>query len=732
MPPDGPRRELRWAALFVALWVLVPFWKIATLRAVNVQDDIFASDLWNDRLPARAFVGSSLRRGESPAWNPGIYTGFPSLAQIEVGTLYPSNVALFGLLPPYVAMAWAQILPLVIGGVGSFALARAFDLPTAAALLSSGTFALSGFLIAHLRQLNMVDAAAWLPLLLLAVERIAAGRPGRAPLALAVLWAIELLAGHPQIAYYAALVLLVHFVVRSAQLRTAAPIRRAAAARLLAALALGTLIAAVQLLPAAELARLTDRGAGLGAAEASRFPVSPLAVWTLFVPRLFGDAATDDFRLSGLSWEQYAYVGLLPLLLAVVAVVVRRNDGRVRWLAALAAASYLLALGASTPLFGWAFRVVPGMDYFRFPSRFLLFVDLALALLAGFGLAACLESVSGRRRPALAAALLAVTAADLWMNQMRQVPQAEWARWLAPIDTERFLARAREREPGPWRYYTLDAALVHGQVFHGARGWSGDLTPYVRLRALLQPSFNLLFGLDSPDGYSNLVPRRYEMVWGSEKKPGILGTGHLQTGELEPELARMLRLFNVRYLLSVAPLRSPALRPAAESADGVRIYELVDPLPRAFVVGELLRAADDAEALRRLTAPDFDPARQAVVVGDAPEPSADAAPSRDVRFVSRSNTSVALRARLERPGWLVLSEGHYPGWRVTVDGADAPLLRVNLMMRGVRLGAGAHEVVFRFRSPAVRAGALVSLLALAALVVLRRRLVVTPGGASSR
>ncbi len=731
MRPDGPRRELCWAALFVSLWVLAPFWKIATLRAVNIQDDIFASDLWNDRLPARAFVGASLRRGDSPAWNPGIYTGFPSLAQAEVGTLYPSNGVLFGVLPPYVAVAWAQIVPLVIAGLGCFSLARAFDLPMPAALLAAGTFSLSGFLIAHLRQLNMVDAAAWLPFLLLAVERIASGRPGRAPLVLAVLWALELLAGHPQVSYYAALVLLAYFVVRSLQLRTAAPVRLVAAARLFGALALGTLIAAAQLLPAAELARLTYRQAGLSYAEATQYPVSPLAVWTLFVPRLFGDASTDDFRLSGLPWEQYAYVGLLPVLLAIVALVARRNDGRVRWLAAIGAASYLLALGANTPLFGWAFRVVPGMSYFRFPARFLLFVDLSLALLAGFGLAASLESVSVRCRTALAAAVLALTAGDLWVNQMRQVPQVEWARWLAPIDTERFLTQARAREPGPWRYYTLDAALVHGQVFHGARGWSGDLTPYVRLRGLLQPSFNLLFGLESPDGYSNLVPRSYEMVWGSEKKPGIVTTAHLETGELAPELARMLRLFNVRYLLSVAPLRSPALRPGATSADGVEIHELVDPLPRAFVVGEALHAADDDEALRRLTASDFDPARQAVLIGEASPPPADAGPSRDVRITRRSNTTVALHARLERPGLLILSEGHYPGWRVTVDGVEKPLLRVNLMMRGVWLGAGEHEVVFRFRSLVVYAGALISVLALAALVALRRRLVIMPSGSST-
>src|SRR5207237_9803092 len=117
------RRELGLAVLFLALWILPPFWQIATLRTVNIQDDIFASDLWNDRLPARAFIGESLKRGDSIAWMPGIYTGFPSLAQVEIGALYATNLLLFGLFPPYPAIAWAQILPLAIAGVGAFCLA---------------------------------------------------------------------------------------------------------------------------------------------------------------------------------------------------------------------------------------------------------------------------------------------------------------------------------------------------------------------------------------------------------------------------------------------------------------------------------------------------------------------------------------------------------------------------------------------------------------------------------
>jgi hypothetical protein len=367
------------------------------------------------------------------------------------------------------------------------------------------------------------------------------------------------------------------------------------------------------------------------------------------------------------------------------------------------------------------------MSYFRFPTRFLVFVEIGICLLAGFGLAACLEALAGLRRSLLAASLIAITAVDLWTHQMRQVPQIEWRRWLAPLDTVRILSEARAAAPEPWRYYALDASLVHAQMYHAAQGWSGDLTPYLQLRALLQPSFNLLFGFEAPDGYANLVPRGYEAVWGSEKQVGIRSSRHLETGDLEPTLAKMLRLFNVRYVLSIVPLRSVALRLIARSSEGVEVYEVRDPQPRAFVVGTAVYAASEAEVLRLLSAPEFDATNQAVVGAPDLRLPPDAGSSTNVRVVDRWNTQLTLHASLARPGLLVVSEGYYPGWQAEVDGVTAPIVPTNGMMRGVVLAAGEHRIVFRFRSRAIAAGFLLSGLAIVVMIAARRHLVITRG-----
>ncbi len=726
------RTARRWAALWIALliasWVAIFFWPIATLQAINLQDDVFTSDLLNDRLPARAFIGRTVARGEWATWMPGIYTGFPALAQVEVGSLYPSNLLLFAHLPPYTAIAIAQLLPLFIVGASTALLAVEFRLAHSAAIVAGGSMALSGFFVCHFRQLNMLDAACWLPLILLFTDRIARGRLGAA-LPLAVVWSLSLFAGHPQISYYTALVLAAFFVARCRQIDRSDhggimpwlarfPVDRRPW-RFAMGVVTGTAVAGVQLLPAMELASLGLRKGGIPYEMAASFAVSPESLWSFVAPYRNGDASNMTFGLSGLFWEQYGYLGIAPVLLAIVAIVAERKDPRVRLLVGIALVSTALLLGPNTPVFPFAFAVVPGMNYFRFPARFILFVDLALALLAAYGLTHLIRAVPSRMiRAAIVVVVAAFAAGDLWIHQRRQVPLVPWEEWTKPIETVDFLRREIASHEGPWRYHTLDSAYVRTQVHHRSGGWAGDLSHYVAARDLIQPSFNLLFDLESPGGYSNLVPSHYEAVWGSEKVPGLLvpsGRFHEGAWETKPYVPLLLRLFNVRYVLAAWPLRGDSYRKIGASRHGIQIYEVHDPLPRAFVVGEVRRVESDEQALAIFRASDLDP-RAVALVHDPIALPADAASSSNVRVVARSAATVHARAELDHPGLLVLSEGHFPGWEAEIDGESAPIHRVNVTMRGVVLPAGGHDVTFTFRSRSIRNGSIASLVGLVGLL----------------
>ena len=76
---------------------------------------------------------------------------------------------------------------------------------------------------------------------------------------------------------------------------------------------------------------------------------------------------------------------------------------------------------------------------------------------------------------------------------------------------------------------------------------------------------------------------------------------------------------------------------------------------------------------------------------------------------------VAIEVTLQRPGIVVLADIFDPGWRLSIDGRPAPILRANLLMRAAAVAAGSHTLVFTYRPASVRIGAWISLSGLAAL-----------------
>jgi uncharacterized membrane protein YfhO len=88
---------------------------------------------------------------------------------------------------------------------------------------------------------------------------------------------------------------------------------------------------------------------------------------------------------------------------------------------------------------------------------------------------------------------------------------------------------------------------------------------------------------------------------------------------------------------------------------------------------------------------------------------------------------VEVVVELSAPGYLLLTDADYPGWRAWVDGQEVPVQTADLLFRAVPVEAGTHRVVFAFRPTGLRVGAVVTLLGMVGLMglvlvdVLRRR-----------
>jgi hypothetical protein len=145
-----------------------------------------------------------------------------------------------------------------------------------------------------------------------------------------------------------------------------------------------------------------------------------------------------------------------------------------------------------------------------------------------------------------------------------------------------------------------------------------------------------------------------------------------------------------------------------------------DPLPRIYAVGVGRLVGPDA-GYRALAADGFD-VRREVLLAEGPL-VASASFSAQLRVLESRPDRLRVGAAFQAPGYLVVTDAYYPGWKASIDGQPATVQRANVGFRAVQVPAGSHVLEMVYRPAAVSVGFAISALALVlavAVIALRR------------
>jgi hypothetical protein len=140
----------------------------------------------------------------------------------------------------------------------------------------------------------------------------------------------------------------------------------------------------------------------------------------------------------------------------------------------------------------------------------------------------------------------------------------------------------------------------------------------------------------------------------------------------------------------------------------IKLYG-VPTLPRAFVVHTIEVLPDSwagsESALAQMRAPDWDPARTAIVHDSGARLTSHAGPEpqagEGVVFEETGPGRLRARVSAAADGFVVVSDAHYPGWTATLNGAPVALYRANILFRAVPVPAGEHILEMTFASPII-------------------------------
>jgi hypothetical protein len=180
---------------------------------------------------------------------------------------------------------------------------------------------------------------------------------------------------------------------------------------------------------------------------------------------------------------------------------------------------------------------------------------------------------------------------------------------------------------------------------------------------------------------------------------------------------KLLRTFNVKYLLTFKPLAEKGLILIHHSPESLSwLYKVERTIPRTYVVNKAKVEKDSAQVLRLLSNDEFDPAVEIVLDSEIPMPSARQLKA-TAKILRYDNELVTIAASTNSEAILVLADSHYPGWKAFVDGKEAAIRRANLFFRAVPLPAGNHTVEFRYEPRSFTVGLRISVVTLVALAI---------------
>jgi hypothetical protein len=195
----------------------------------------------------------------------------------------------------------------------------------------------------------------------------------------------------------------------------------------------------------------------------------------------------------------------------------------------------------------------------------------------------------------------------------------------------------------------------------------------------------------SVGGYHGAKIRRYEDLYDSclikETEEFFQDA---QAGQVDFQKYGVINMLNVKYIMYGPDAKNVFPNPSANGP--------------AWFVQEVQQVKSPAEELQRVGKIDT---RTTAVIDESQfrTPSVTPDSAATITLVSQDPKVLVYESESAAPGLAVFSEIYYPkGWKATIDGTPADILRADYVLRALAIPAGKHKIEFRFEPDAYYVG----------------------------
>ena len=685
-------------------------WKLLLTDQYTYLD---SPDLMTQVAPWIQVQAHAWQHGNFPLlWDPYVAGGQSLIGQAQPATAYPPYWLLF-LIPlqkgfvTLTALHWYMALVHFIAALTCYALCRDLKRSRTASILGAAAFSFGGYL-GIMWWPQHVHAISWAPLtLMFSLRAIRGEQVLRNTFFSGFFLGIEWLGGHHEIPTFTLLGiagLWMFHIVTAKTMRVR--IQRAIPFAVLGAAMATT--AALQLFPAYSYGQSAVRWASASHELRWNEPV-PYSVHEQFSEPA---AALLGVFMNGIFANANLFLGFTVLLLAIAGVILAWDEFPVKLLAWMALGAFLFSISGATVLHGILYAVVPFVEKARSPAVATFMFQLGVCPLAAFGVDKIVEDPrsrwvkGGMLVSSAICALLWITAAFLAIVK----PSVDFHLATLPVTALAALLLAAllamlRNGTGPRNAAVWFLALVMLELggYPGSElrnrdiGWrfwpqlqrDDDVAAFLRTQPGLfrvdkkdddiSYSFGDWYGIESYLGYVASMPEAFTRVLGERVTHRMLG---------------------VRYYLARTPA-TPDQRELMTGANGIKVFEVPDAMPRAWAVHEAIpyMSSYTAAALNAIDV------SKSTILAQPSRIELETCSGDRVEVKTHKAQSASLDVEMKCLGMVILADAWSPDWVATLDGSAARVYPAYTFLRGVVVPAGRHRIEFRYRPASVMWGA---------------------------
>jgi hypothetical protein len=712
------RDNSKFIAIFTSV-ILIFFWKMITMK-----DSFIAGDHLSQFYPWFKTYSEAIKHLSFPFWTRYIQSGFPLMAEGQIGGYYPFNIIFFLTLPFNVAYNYIIVFHFIVAGISAYLLTRKLGACELGGTIAAIIFCFGSAYAGCFYNIITLKTLSWTPLVLYLFELFFEKKRAVYVIAAGILFGMQLLAGFIQMAAYCWIFYAVYFLYKSRLLKQSLYLALFSS--------VGFLLFMPQLL-------LTYR---LVAASARTMADLQFALWGSYNPAFI---AQTVFPYWPGFLRNDLYFSVFGLLFLIASFYLLRTDKKLRAIFVIFALSFLMSLGKYDPLYVLAVKLFK-LYSFRNPSKFLFFTAMAASVLIGRGFSEFMREDFKHKKSALKIYSIVLclfgiifiaskTALAVFKNAIINMGEKyaaksifgtsahrydmdtyikkvhdmyllfvdgaslnnifniiSWLLLLSALVISLFLIkRMSARIPAFSKNLavcaiTLDLFIysfigkgfrsniqdvgtlkpTHAYILNYLKGDRGmfRVLPYGvgsgELPSWIMPNTNILYCIDSVAGYTPLANEHYRKAL----LPLEIIDNSLGVKVPErnsiAENMDLLRLLNVKYIVSYEKLNESGLKFIVRD-NGVYLYRLNNDLPRAFVLKNLDLKSVDSNI--------------------------------EVKMVEYVSGRAVLKVDMPYRGFLVFSENNYAGWRASVNGKPKELTPFSLVS-AIELDRGGNLVEF--------------------------------------